>query len=119
MSILFSGKKEAYFKLLSTDFLRILRVKDVKQSKGMPYMVLFRLEHRTFSVQSRRNNHYTTEPDAWTVCHIFPWSKSKYCYSLKVKCNMTSEEMEIQSCSKDGYRNIYMIRHKIPTEANG
>ena len=37
-------------------------------------------------------------------------SKSKYFYSLKVKYNMTSEEMEIQSCSQDGYRNfIYII----------
>ena len=36
--------------------------------------------------------------------------KSKCFYSLKVKYNMTSEEMEIQSCSQDGYRNfIYII----------
>ena len=36
--------------------------------------------------------------------------KSKYFYSLKVKYNMTSEEMEIQSCSQDGNRNfIYII----------
>ena len=98
-----------YYPVLSSIVLRtssVVRMAIISASN--PNREAVRRADALLYVTSDVCDHKCTGPtNAWVV-RCLSKSQSKYFYSLKVKYNMTSEEIEIQSW--DGYRNfIYII----------